>query len=91
MGGRAGTGSSLGFRAASAPLSVPPTQHTSLEARMCQVESRYLVLLQERKMPVCSEEPNPNSDLVARLLEDALKVDSGEQPEQAYFKPHMVR
>ncbi|XP_032088557.1 TBC1 domain family member 2B [Thamnophis elegans] len=65
-------------------------KHTSLEARMCQVESRYLVLLQERKGPVCSEEPNPNSDLVARLLADALQVDSGEQPEQAYFKPHMV-
>ncbi|XP_026537803.1 TBC1 domain family member 2B isoform X3 [Notechis scutatus] len=65
-------------------------EHTSLEARMCQVESRYLVLLQERKAPVCLEEPSPNGDLVARLLEDALKVDSGELPEQAYFKPHMV-
>uniref|UniRef100_A0A8C6YCZ6 TBC1 domain family member 2B n=1 Tax=Naja naja TaxID=35670 RepID=A0A8C6YCZ6_NAJNA len=65
-------------------------KHTSLEARMCQVESRYLVLLQERKAPVCLEEPNPNGDLVAQLLEDALKVDSGELPEQAYFKPHMV-
>ncbi|XP_026565421.1 TBC1 domain family member 2B isoform X1 [Pseudonaja textilis] len=65
-------------------------EHTSLEARMCQVESRYLVLLQERKAPVCLEEPSPNGDLVARLLEDALEVDSGELPEQAYFKPHMV-
>lgn len=73
------------------PPSVSPTQHTSLEAQMCQVESRYLVLLQERKTPVCSEEPNPDSGLVAQLLEDALKVDSGEQPGQAYFKPHMVR
>lgn len=76
---------------ASAPRSVSPPQHTSLEAQMCQVESRYLVLLQERKTPVCSEEPNPDSDLVAQLLEDALKVDSGELPAQAYFKPHMVR
>ncbi|XP_015666524.1 TBC1 domain family member 2B [Protobothrops mucrosquamatus] len=65
-------------------------KHTSLEAQMCQVESRYLVLLQERKTPVCSEEPNPDSNLVAQLLEDALKVDSGELPAQAYFKPHMV-
>ncbi|KAL7980308.1 hypothetical protein Chor_014637 [Crotalus horridus] len=65
-------------------------KYTSLEAQMCQVESRYLVLLQERKTPVCSEEPNPDSDLVAQLLEDALKVDSGELPTQAYFKPHMV-
>ncbi|XP_070618998.1 TBC1 domain family member 2B isoform X2 [Erythrolamprus reginae] len=65
-------------------------KHTSLEARMCQVESKYLVLLQERKAPVCSGEPNPHSDLVVRLLEDALQVDSEEQPEQAFFKPHMV-
>ncbi|XP_063169977.1 TBC1 domain family member 2B [Candoia aspera] len=65
-------------------------KYASLEARMCQVESRYLILLQERKTPVCSQEQNPHSDVIAQLLEDALKVDSSEQPEQACFKPHLV-
>ncbi|KAM6426513.1 TBC1 domain family member 2B isoform 2-T2 [Liasis olivaceus] len=65
-------------------------KYTSLEARMCQVESRYLILLQEKKAPVCSEEQSPHSDIIAQLLEDALKVDSSEQPEQAYSRPRLV-
>ncbi|XP_062998763.1 TBC1 domain family member 2B isoform X1 [Elgaria multicarinata webbii] len=65
-------------------------KYTSLEAKLCQVESKYLILLQEMKTPVCSEEQSVRRDVVAQLLEDALKVDSSEQPEQTYFKPHMV-
>ncbi|KAL8197000.1 UNVERIFIED_CONTAM: TBC1 domain member 2B [Gekko kuhli] len=63
---------------------------TSLEAKLCQVESKYLILLQEMKTPVCSEEQRPNHDVVAQLLEDALRVDTSDQPEQTVFKPHLV-
>nr|XP_028562619.1 TBC1 domain family member 2B isoform X1 [Podarcis muralis] len=66
------------------------TKYTSLEAKLCQVESKYLILLQEMKTPVCSEEQGPCHDVVTQLLEDALKVDSSEHLEQTYFKPHMV-
>ncbi|XP_074822191.1 TBC1 domain family member 2B [Natator depressus] len=62
----------------------------SLEAKLCQIESKYLILLQEMKTPVCSEEQRPTHDVITRLLEDALKVDSSEQPEQAFFKPFLV-
>ncbi|XP_061452009.1 TBC1 domain family member 2B isoform X2 [Rhineura floridana] len=65
-------------------------KYTSLEAKLCQVESKYLILLQEMKTPVCSEEQSPCHDVVAQLLEDALKADDSEHPEQTYFKPHMV-
>lgn len=65
-------------------------KYTNLEAKLCQVESKYLILLQEMKTPVCSEEQNPHHDVVAQLLEDALKVDSSEYPEQTFFKPHLV-
>ncbi|XP_053128537.1 TBC1 domain family member 2B [Hemicordylus capensis] len=65
-------------------------KYTSLEAKLCQVESKYLILLQEMKTPVCSEEQSPGHDVVARLLEDALKVESSEHPEQTFFKPHLV-
>ncbi|XP_015275633.1 PREDICTED: TBC1 domain family member 2B [Gekko japonicus] len=63
---------------------------TSLEAKLCQVESKYLILLQEMKTPVCSEGQRPNHDVVAQLLEDALRVDTSDQPEQTVFKPHLV-
>nr|XP_056721703.1 TBC1 domain family member 2B [Euleptes europaea] len=63
---------------------------TSLEAKLCQVESKYLILLQEMKTPVCSEEQRPCHDVVAQLLEDALRVDTSDQPEQTLLKPHLV-
>lgn len=58
---------------------------------MCQIESKYLILLQEMKTPVCSEEQGPSRDVIAQLLEDALQVEGPEQPEQAFVKPHLVR
>nr|XP_036869483.1 TBC1 domain family member 2B isoform X2 [Manis javanica] len=66
-------------------------KYSSLEAKLCQIESKYLILLQEMKMPVCSEEQGPAQDVIAQLLEDALQVESPEQPEQAFIKPHPVR
>ncbi|XP_036049528.1 TBC1 domain family member 2B [Onychomys torridus] len=65
-------------------------KYSSLEAKLCQVESKYLILLQEMKTPVCSEEQGPTRDVIAQLLEDALQVESQEQPEQAFIKPHLV-
>ncbi|XP_021063482.1 TBC1 domain family member 2B [Mus pahari] len=65
-------------------------KYSSLEAKLCQVESKYLILLQEMKTPVCSEEKGPARDVIAQLLEDALQVESQEQPEQAFVKPHLV-
>lgn len=70
---------------------LPSLQYSSLEAKLCQVESKYLILLQEMKTPVCSEEQGPARDVIAQLLEDALQVESHEQPEQAFVKPHLVR
>ncbi|CAO2634016.1 TBC1 domain family member 2B, partial [Lemmus lemmus] len=64
-------------------------KYSSLEAKLCQVESKYLILLQEMKTPVCSEEQGPTRDVIAQLLEDALQVESQEQPEQAFIKPHL--
>ncbi|XP_028814503.1 TBC1 domain family member 2B [Denticeps clupeoides] len=66
------------------------TKCTALEAKLCQVESKYLVLLQEVKTPVCSSEENPASEMICRLLEDALEVESSDQQEQTYLKPHPV-
>ncbi|XP_019495548.1 PREDICTED: TBC1 domain family member 2B [Hipposideros armiger] len=63
----------------------------NLEAKLCQIESKYLILLQEMKTPVCSEEQGPARDVIAQLLEDALRVEGSEQPEQALVKPHLVR
>ncbi|XP_078541330.1 TBC1 domain family member 2B isoform X1 [Lissotriton helveticus] len=63
------------------------TKYCSLEAKLCQIESKYLVLLQEVNTPVCSERPSPSHDVISQLLEDALKV---ETTEQSYFKPHTV-
>ncbi|XP_008584481.1 PREDICTED: TBC1 domain family member 2B isoform X2 [Galeopterus variegatus] len=65
-------------------------KYSSLEAKLCQIESKYLILLQEMKTPICSEEQGPARDVIARLLEDALQVESQEQPEQAFIKPHLV-
>ncbi|XP_073738238.1 TBC1 domain family member 2B isoform X2 [Callorhinus ursinus] len=62
-------------------------KYSSLEAKLCQIESKYLILLQEMKTPVCSEEQGPSRDVIAQLLEDALQV---EGPEQAFVKPHLV-
>ncbi|XP_072201769.1 TBC1 domain family member 2B isoform X2 [Excalfactoria chinensis] len=65
-------------------------KYTSLEAKLCQIESKYLILLQEVKTPVCSEEQSPAREVITQLLEDALKAETSEQPEQAFFKPHLV-
>ncbi|XP_036699470.1 TBC1 domain family member 2B isoform X4 [Balaenoptera acutorostrata] len=65
-------------------------KYSSLEAKLCQIESKYLILLQEMKTPVCSEEQGPSRDVIAQLLEDALQVESPEHPEQAFVKPHLV-
>ncbi|KAM6961079.1 TBC1 domain family member 2B [Aplochiton taeniatus] len=62
---------------------------TFLEAQLCQLESKYLVLLQEVKAPVCSDQ-SPAGEVISRLLEDALQVDSSEQQEHTIFKPHSV-
>ncbi|XP_015252770.1 PREDICTED: TBC1 domain family member 2B [Cyprinodon variegatus] len=63
---------------------------TALEAKLCQVESKYLVLLQEVRNPVCSSEQNPAREVISRLLEDALQVESPEQSENHIFKPNTV-
>ncbi|XP_041966504.1 TBC1 domain family member 2B [Alosa sapidissima] len=60
-------------------------KYTALEAKLCQVESKYLVLLQEVKTPV-----GPTSEVITRLLEDALQVESGDQHEHTLLKPHTV-
>ncbi|XP_034443818.1 TBC1 domain family member 2B [Hippoglossus hippoglossus] len=64
---------------------------TALEAKLCQVESKYLVLLQEVKTPVCSSsEQSPACDVISRLLEDALQVEGSDQHEHPIFKPSTV-
>lgn len=81
----------------SRPLSLPrgdrplPPQYASLEAKLCQVESKYLILLQEMQTPVCAEEQGPAREVIAQLLADALQVEGPEQPEQALVKPRLVR
>ncbi|XP_026859041.2 TBC1 domain family member 2B [Electrophorus electricus] len=66
-------------------------KYISLEAKMCQVESKYLILLQEVKTPLCSmSDQDPARELISRLLEDALQVDSGDHQEHAVLKPHPV-
>ncbi|KAG9352083.1 hypothetical protein JZ751_020496, partial [Albula glossodonta] len=66
-------------------------RYVSLQAKMCQVESKYLVLLQEMKKPVCSSaEGSPVREIISRLLEDALQVDSAKDEENPVFKPHVV-
>ena len=67
-------------------------QYTALEAKLCQVESKYLVLLQEVKTPVCSSsEQSPAREVISRLLEDALQAESSDQQEHPIFKPNTVR
>ncbi|XP_019731476.1 TBC1 domain family member 2B isoform X1 [Hippocampus comes] len=66
-------------------------KYTALEAKLCQVESKYLVLLQEVKNPVCSSsEPSPAGEVISRLLEDALQLESPEQEENHVFRPNTV-
>ncbi|XP_023673400.1 TBC1 domain family member 2B [Paramormyrops kingsleyae] len=66
-------------------------KYTALEAKLCQVESKYLILLQEVKSPMCSSsEENPAQEVISRLLEDALQVESSDQQEHPIFKPHPV-
>lgn len=67
-------------------------QCTALEAKLCQVESKYLVLLQEVKNPVCSSsEQSPAREVISRLLEDALQGENTDQQEHTIFKPNTVR
>uniref|UniRef100_A0A1A8JAF8 TBC1 domain family, member 2B n=2 Tax=Nothobranchius kuhntae TaxID=321403 RepID=A0A1A8JAF8_NOTKU len=64
---------------------------TAMEAKMCQVESKYLVLLQEVRTPMCSSsEQSPGREVISRLLEDALQVESPQQQEHTIFKPNTV-
>ncbi|KAF7663225.1 hypothetical protein LDENG_00216100 [Lucifuga dentata] len=66
-------------------------KYTALEAKLCQVESKYLVLLQEVKTPVCSSsEQSPAREVISRLLEDALQAESTDQQEQPNLKPNTV-
>ncbi|XP_019127789.2 TBC1 domain family member 2B [Larimichthys crocea] len=66
-------------------------KYTALEAKLCQVESKYLVLLQEVKTPVCSSsEQSPAREVISRLLEDALQAESPDQQEHPIFKPNTV-
>ncbi|XP_071752605.1 TBC1 domain family member 2B [Centroberyx gerrardi] len=66
-------------------------KYTAMEAKLCQVESKYLVLLQEVKTPVCSSsEQSPAREVISRLLEDALQAESTDQQEHPIFKPHTV-
>uniref|UniRef100_A0A665W6X6 TBC1 domain family, member 2B n=1 Tax=Echeneis naucrates TaxID=173247 RepID=A0A665W6X6_ECHNA len=66
-------------------------KYTALEAKLCQVESKYLVLLQEVKMPVCSSsEQSPTREVISRLLEDALQAEGPDQQEHLIFKPNSV-
>ncbi|ERE75681.1 TBC1 domain family member 2B [Cricetulus griseus] len=85
-----GPSSPLATPASRDQLELDRLKYSSLEAKLCQVESKYLILLQEMKTPVCSEEQGPTRDVIAQLLEDALQVESQEQPEQAFIKPHLV-
>ncbi|XP_040024719.1 TBC1 domain family member 2B-like [Gasterosteus aculeatus] len=64
---------------------------TALEAKLCQVESKYLVLLQELKNPICSfSEQSPAREVISRLLEDALQAESSDHPDFPIFKPNTV-
>uniref|UniRef100_A0AAZ3R7U6 Rab-GAP TBC domain-containing protein n=1 Tax=Oncorhynchus tshawytscha TaxID=74940 RepID=A0AAZ3R7U6_ONCTS len=64
-------------------------KYVALEAKVCQVESKYLVLLQDLKNPVCSSsEQSPAREVISRLLEDALN--NTDPTGHAVFKPHPV-
>ncbi|KAM9311820.1 TBC1 domain family member 2B [Gastrophryne carolinensis] len=65
-------------------------KYSNLEAKLCQIESKYLVLLQEMKTPVCSDGEGPDRDVVNQLLEDALKVETTEHTEHTFIRPHAM-
>ncbi|XP_075894330.1 TBC1 domain family member 2B isoform X2 [Nelusetta ayraudi] len=66
-------------------------KYSALEAKLCQVECKYLVLLQEVKTPVCSSsEHNMGGEVISRLLEDALQAETSDQQEHPVFKPNTV-
>ncbi|KAG9489666.1 hypothetical protein GDO78_005553 [Eleutherodactylus coqui] len=65
-------------------------KYYNLEAKLCQIESKYLVLLQEMKTPVCVDSQGPAQEVVNQLLEDALKVETVEHPEHTYIRPHTM-
>lgn len=66
------------------------SKYATLEAKMCQIESKYLVLLQEMKTPVCSDVEGPSREVVNQLLEDALKVETAEHTEHTFIRPHAM-
>lgn len=67
-------------------------QCTVLEAKLCQVECKHLVLLQEVKTPVCSSsEQSQAHEVISRLLEDALQSEPSDPQDQHIFKPNTVR
>ncbi|XP_063305486.1 TBC1 domain family member 2B [Pelobates fuscus] len=65
-------------------------KYSNLEAKMCQIESKYLVLLQEMKTPVYSDGQGPAREVVNQLIEDALKVETAELPEHTFIRPQIV-
>ncbi|XP_072003838.1 TBC1 domain family member 2B isoform X2 [Engystomops pustulosus] len=65
-------------------------KYSTLEAKVCQIESKYLVLLQEMNTPVCVNSQGPAQEVVNQLLEDALKVETIEHPDHTYIRPHTV-
>ncbi|XP_056428859.1 TBC1 domain family member 2B isoform X2 [Hyla sarda] len=68
-------------------------KYSNLEAKLCQIESKYLVLLQEMKTPVYLDSrgsQGPAQEVVNQLLEDALKVETVEHPEHTYIRPHTM-
>uniref|UniRef100_A0A3Q3LNK2 TBC1 domain family, member 2B n=2 Tax=Mastacembelus armatus TaxID=205130 RepID=A0A3Q3LNK2_9TELE len=66
-------------------------KYTALEAKLCQVESKYLVLLQEVMNPVCSSsEQSPAREVISRLLEDALQAENPDQQDHPILKPNTV-
>lgn len=64
-------------------------KYSNLEAKLCQIESKYLVLLQEMKTPVFVDNQGPRQEVVNQLLEDALKVET-EHPEHMYVRSHTM-
>ncbi|KAM3927481.1 TBC1 domain family member 2B [Leptodactylus fuscus] len=65
-------------------------KYSNLEAKLCQIESKYLVLLQEMNKPERIDSQGQAQDVVNQLLEDALKVETVEQPEHMYVRPHAM-
>ncbi|KAM8972966.1 TBC1 domain family member 2B isoform 2-T2 [Pelodytes ibericus] len=66
------------------------SKYSNLEAKLCQIESKYLVLLQEMNTPVYSDGPGPAREVVNQLIEDALKAETAEQPEHTFIRPQIV-